>query len=212
MLKNNCKDYSQWFPGNKNDLADSLSQDFHLSNADLLSLFHSKIPKQTPKNLKILPLPLKITLFLSSMLQSLPENSQTLKAHKISSLALGFIGKNSSNKTLSSTNSQNNNNQPSSQPLPNQSEIDNIRNHLITPFSTGPSVPLWTMWHRPSENSTEAIPEWTKTGDLAAFYNCRTKAIKQQTCLKRNKKPYLSESSESCLITPLKRTKPLQTS
>ena len=38
-MKNYCKDYSQWFPGEENDLTDLLSQDFHLSDKKNYLLF-----------------------------------------------------------------------------------------------------------------------------------------------------------------------------
>ena len=44
MIKNNLKTYTQWFPGDENDLADSLSRDFHLTNKQLIHIFNSTIP------------------------------------------------------------------------------------------------------------------------------------------------------------------------
>jgi hypothetical protein len=91
MLKSKCRDYIQWFPGDENDLAGSLSRDFHLSNDQLLSIYLSSIPKQTPTNLMISLLPQEILSFLSSMLQTLPEQMQPPERHKTSSLAHGLV-------------------------------------------------------------------------------------------------------------------------
>jgi hypothetical protein len=66
--------YSQWFAGNENDVADSLSRDHHLSDAALLALLLSSVPKQVPKDFRLCPiLPdvnSKITTWLLSLLPS----------------------------------------------------------------------------------------------------------------------------------------------
>ena len=64
LLEHSCVDYSQWFPGDDNDVADSLSRDCHLSDDILTSLFHSSLPDQTPPDFKISPLPQEIESFL----------------------------------------------------------------------------------------------------------------------------------------------------
>jgi len=45
-----CKNclYSPWFPGDKNQVADSLPRDFHLSNNELAQMITSFIPEQVP--------------------------------------------------------------------------------------------------------------------------------------------------------------------
>ena len=47
LLKNKCKDYSQYFPGDNNDLADSLSCDHHIKDNHLTLLFHKFLSFQT---------------------------------------------------------------------------------------------------------------------------------------------------------------------
>ena len=74
LLSAQCVDFSQWFLGESNEIADSLFQDFHISDNELIHLFHSLFPQKTPKNLKISPLPQEIDSFLSSLLETLPGN------------------------------------------------------------------------------------------------------------------------------------------
>lgn len=101
LLNNQCMDYSQWFPGEKNDIADSLSRDKHLSNSQLNSLFSSKIPSQMPNHFKISPIPQEIELFLLSLLQSLPEQTQQQEKHNPSKVSLGQDGQSSSDHSKS---------------------------------------------------------------------------------------------------------------
>lgn len=192
-----CKDYSQWFPGDENDLADSLSRDFHFSNEFLTSLYHDKIPEQTPKNLQISPLPQEIESYLYSMLQSLPENTQQHERHKMSSIALGLVGNNSSRKlasqrtTSSSTNFRNNTEQSSYQHSSKLSEIDIFLQTLASPWSARLSELPWTTYARPSETTTDQIQNSTQTRSLADFYNSSSKAIKTKTHQKNTKKQSL---------------------
>jgi hypothetical protein len=72
FMNHKCSDYSQWFKGKHNGLADSLSRDHQIPPNILTQLFKSSIPKQTPPNLQISPLPQEIHSYIMSMLQSLP--------------------------------------------------------------------------------------------------------------------------------------------
>ena len=71
--------YSQWFKGGENQVADSLSRDFHLSDSVLSEFLVSSIPHQVPFGLNIKPLPKEISSWLTSLLQNLPEKEQRLK-------------------------------------------------------------------------------------------------------------------------------------
>ena len=193
MLNNNCKDYSQWFPGEDNDLADSLSRDFHLTDDQLYSLYFNSIPSQTPSNLKISPLPKEISSFLYSILQTLPGDTQQREKHKHSSLALGVVGQNSNknltwHRTPSLTLSHKDKRLSYSQHLPNKSETENLTKLLETPWLARQSKPPWTTYQRPSETTTRKTPERTSTESLADFYKNSTRATKTWTRLKNTKK------------------------
>ena len=193
MLNNNCKDYSQWFPGEDNDLADSLSRDFHLTDDQLSSLYFNSIPSQTPSNLKISPLPKEISSFLYSILQTLPGETQQREKHKRSSLALGVAGLNSNKnltwqRTPSSIPSPKDRRLSYSQHSPNKSETENLIKFLETPWLARQSKPPWTTYQRPSETTTKRTPGRTSTESLADFYRNSTRATKTWTHQRNIKK------------------------
>ncbi len=47
------KEYSQWFPGKKNNIADSLSRDFDLDDAELSKYLHLHYPSQLPPHFQV---------------------------------------------------------------------------------------------------------------------------------------------------------------
>ncbi len=62
------KEYSQWFAGSKNNVADSLSQDFDCTNDKLTHILHDTCPSQLPKHFLIVLLPSKISSWPTSLL------------------------------------------------------------------------------------------------------------------------------------------------
>jgi hypothetical protein len=62
------KEYSQWFPGRKNNVADSLSRDFHLDDAEITKHLRSSFPSQLPPHFQVVPLPKEIESWLTSLL------------------------------------------------------------------------------------------------------------------------------------------------
>jgi hypothetical protein len=62
---------SEWIPGDTSKVADSLSRDTDLSDADLITLICVYIPLQLP-HFDIRPLPTEISSLLTSLLQKLP--------------------------------------------------------------------------------------------------------------------------------------------
>ena len=75
-LEFEVKDYSQWFPGAHNDVADALSRDDDRSDEDLINLLKTFCLSQMPSLFKIVPLPAEIVSFLISVLQKLPVKTQ----------------------------------------------------------------------------------------------------------------------------------------
>ena len=65
LMHNKIKEYSQWFPGDKNPVSDTLSRDFHLKDNELTHLLYSLFPSQLPRSFTIAPLPQEIESFLS---------------------------------------------------------------------------------------------------------------------------------------------------
>ena len=183
LMDNKCCDYSQWFQGEKNDLADSLSRDHHLPKNVLTHLFKTSIPSQTPKNLTISPLPQEIHCYITSLLQSLPANTQQQERLKTSKIARGAAGMSSSqiwnwDEILSSKNLTNDKEPSSSLPLDRQLENADFLKNLEMPWWARLSKPPWTTYHRPSETLTGLTRGMTEMASLAEFYKNSSRATK----------------------------------
>jgi len=193
LMNNNCKDYSQWFPGDKNVIPDSLSRDSHLSDEQLTSLYLSKIPEQVPLNFKISPLPEEITSFIFSCLQKLPEQTQPLEKEAKSTIGTGIDGSDTcqiseSTMTHSSTTSVDDKQPFSSQLSQKQLDAESflIKEQIL--WSQKQSDPPWTAYLRPSENTTDPTQDLTETTSLANFYKNSIKATKRKTAQKNIRK------------------------
>jgi hypothetical protein len=77
----NIKEYSQWFPGKKNNIADSLSRDFDLDDAELSKYLHLHYPSQLPPHFQVVRIPSEIELWLISLLLRLPVKEQLRELH-----------------------------------------------------------------------------------------------------------------------------------
>jgi hypothetical protein len=91
------KDYSQWFPGENNNVVDSLSCDFHLTDNELISYLRHYFPSQIPSIFKIVPLPNKIVSWLTSLLQLLPVNELFREEHMPTKTLLATLEQNTAN-------------------------------------------------------------------------------------------------------------------
>ena len=92
MIKHQIREYSQWFPGRQNHIADSLSRDFDLLDSELISLYRSKFNSQLHQRFNIAPLPQKIASWICSWLQKMSEQPRLHEAHQTSALARGIDG------------------------------------------------------------------------------------------------------------------------
>ena len=164
--------YRQWFKGEENVLADSLSRDGFLFTEKAHKQFLLKTSSsQVPQDFNICPLPKKICSFISSMLLQLPVKKQRLLAQKPSELVLLNVGAlfcSASTYTAFSLTDFQNFNKISSCP------------HSLKPCEKLPSlqqikmnwwrersVPPCHMWHRPSGQTTGLTQDWTSTVKLA---------------------------------------------
>jgi hypothetical protein len=77
----NIKEYSQWFPGTKNNVADSLSRDLDLDDAEILKYSHLHFPSQRTPHFQVVPVRSEIEFWLTSLLQRLPEKELLWKPH-----------------------------------------------------------------------------------------------------------------------------------
>ncbi len=86
------REYSQWFPGEANIVADSLSQDDNRADSKLTNLFCMHCPSQIPEHFVIQPLPNKITSWLTALLLRLPVKLQLQVKHTRTKLGRGHNG------------------------------------------------------------------------------------------------------------------------
>ena len=203
LMNNKCIDYSQWFPGKDNNVADALSRDNHLSDDELTSLLFSQIPEQVPPTFKISPLPQKIESFILSILVSLPESTQTPEELTHSKISLGHAGSSSSNqlnleKTHSSPTSQTEKEQLSPPSLQKQSGSKNFLESLAIPWCLRQSAQPWTTYLRPSESLTMATRDSTNQVRLQDFYSNSLKATKKKIQMRNKRKQSPSASSDRC--------------
>jgi hypothetical protein len=77
LLRRVLMNYSQWFAGEGNWVADLLSRDLVSFHHEITTIMNSRFPSQVPKSFKVSPLPAKISSFLSYwvQLQMLPRGS-----------------------------------------------------------------------------------------------------------------------------------------
>ena len=202
LLNNEVKEYSQWFPGVDNEVADSLSRDFHLDDTSLTSLILSKLTSQVPSNFKISPLPSEIVSWICSWLQKMPKGPPLREQQTKSKIGRGVAGKNFSHPlNLKVMNSSNNSirilKSDSLVPLPNQSEMVNIRERLSIPWLLQQSTIPWTMWLRPSGTTNTPTRDLTILANLHAFYRSSTRAIKILINQLNSRKPSHSVSSRN---------------
>ena len=110
-LEHEIKEYSQWFPGRHNNVADSLSRDDDRTDAELTRILTESLPSQTPPRFSIRPLPSVIISWLTSLLRRLPSKPQLSERHTRTKIGHGRGGsctasQSESNRISSSSDSQ----------------------------------------------------------------------------------------------------------
>jgi hypothetical protein len=166
--------YKQWFRGEDNVVADSLSRDLHfLSPSTHEKFLHLTVSPQLPDNFSIRPVPEEISCFIMSTLQLLPVKQQRLLPQKPSDLARGNIGilsslASGSKSPLSSGVLTSSNKTSSCPPLPKLSEKVLSLHDLTNIWWREQSTPPSHMWHRPSGQTTGRTPDWTKMEGCAS--------------------------------------------
>ena len=92
ILQHDIREYSQWFPGQDNIIADALSRDFHLSDNQLTHLITSHFPSQIRNHFKIVPLPPRIESWICALLRQMPVREQRQEVHRPSTIEHGNVG------------------------------------------------------------------------------------------------------------------------
>jgi hypothetical protein len=88
-LKTGVREYSQWFRGVENKVADALSRDDNCSDDELTNIFRSHCPSQVPPHFKIVLLPNEIISWLTSLLLQLPQKKELAEVHTRTTLGRG---------------------------------------------------------------------------------------------------------------------------
>jgi hypothetical protein len=94
-VNNGIREYSQWFPGSKDNVADALSRDMDRTDTELTQILFTHVPSQVPSTFKIVPLPPnKIVFWVTLLLQKLPMQKRHREVHTKTTLGRGDGGKN----------------------------------------------------------------------------------------------------------------------
>jgi hypothetical protein len=162
------RDYSQWFPGIENNVADALSREMDFSDDELTKLLHLSFPNQIPESFVIVPLPSEIVLWLTLLLQQMPVNEQFKEEHTRTTLGLGNAGTNiasqqDSNMTPTSPHSPANRGSKSSEPSQPPSETLDLQEILQLPWLSRQSRAPSVTWSRPFGVSDTQTPLVTPT-------------------------------------------------
>ena len=178
--------YSQWFPGNKNDVADACSRDFHLPDRELTSMISSFVPQQIPNGFKLREVPQEIILWTTSTLLSQPQQREWNQTPIRSNLSRG------SDTSLTSSPSQPHQThswmnfhpsneikfwEPSLTPYTTEDFISNAQNQS----KQNPFDPPLIAWHRPTAWQVDPTQDLTKMENLLFFYNYKSEDTKSPT-------------------------------
>ena len=88
-MEHEIKNYSQWFPGEVNDVSDALSRGDDRSDDELTTILRTFVPSQVPVHFEIVQLPSEISSWLTSLLQRLPVKEQLLEKHTRTKIGRG---------------------------------------------------------------------------------------------------------------------------
>ena len=196
VLESKTMLYRQWFAGELNVVADSLSRDaYYLSQQSHTSFLHSVASPQLPQNFHISPVPTEICYFISSMLEQLPVKELRLLPQKPSETALGNAG------ILLSLESEHlpscilthyQHSRKTSSCPPSHKPSENVLSHkdITNIWLKEQSAPPLHMWHRPSGQTTGRTQDWTATVKLASYCKNNTEGTKTKMGKHGNKKRY----------------------
>jgi hypothetical protein len=196
FLNADVKGYSQWFAGKRNNVADALSREWHRTNNKRTSILRSLFPNQMPNHFKMLPLPSKISSWLISLLQQLPENERLWEEHTMAKIEPGndewSTASQSDAATFSWTPLQDTNKLSCLEHLQWLSGKEDSRGIAMRCRLKEQSEVPCHMWFSPSGWREDRTPQKTRTMSLASFYHDSIKHTKTTIPNKNNKRPYHS--------------------
>ena len=193
-LEFEVKDYSQWFPGDHNDVSDALSRDDDRSDEELIRLLYKFCPSQMPSHFKIVPLPAEIVSFLTSILQKLPVKTQFKERHTRTKIGRGPDGLNTVNPSVLKTTSTLTTFQDIKETnswglLPWLCVKGGFQENLMVPWLRVQSEVPFHLYLRPSGIMEKPIQQKTRMGTLQEFYQDSTEPSETRTQIQSNKKP-----------------------
>jgi hypothetical protein len=149
-------------------VADALSRDNDCSDEELINILCTNCPSQLPQHFKIVPLPSKITLWLTLLLLWLPVKQQLVKKYTITKLGRGSVTPNGANNadlatTYSLTYSPDSTKLRSWVPLPWLSVKDGFLDKAMIPWLKNQSLIPSTLWLQPSKNTDARTQRKTST-------------------------------------------------
>ena len=169
------REYSQWFKGEANVVADALSRDNDRSDEELTHIFRTHCPSQIPQHFEIQPLPNEIISWLTALLLKLPANPQYNEKHTRTKLGRGTGGQPTAvgldSATHSSMTSPALQKSSSSVPLPWLCAKHDFQDHLMTDWLMAQSQVPSHMYVRPSGSTADPIHHSMTTENLDSFYN-----------------------------------------
>jgi hypothetical protein len=174
-LENEIREYSQWFRGADNQVADALSRDDDRSDEELTKILRSHCTSQVPSHFEIVPLPNVITSWLTSLLLRLPQKQELAEVHTRTTLGRGratphTATASASTGTISSTGLTDSKKSQSWELSPWLYVKGDFRDRVMVPWLKAQSkIPL-TQWLRPSEKMDARTPTGMQNAMLADFY------------------------------------------
>ncbi len=193
------REYSQWFRGKDNVVADSLSCKDDQLDEELTQIFCTHCQSQIPLHFEIQPLPSKITLWLTVLLLKLPVKAQFNKKHTRTSLGRGTDGQSTADGLDSWTPSSMTSPAPQGSnllaPLPWLCTKQDFQDHLMNNWLTAQSQVPSHMYVRPSANTDDPTHPWMTPESLDSFYNGSSDHSKRPTPQRSTRKQSRWQSS-----------------
>jgi hypothetical protein len=173
-LSNEIREYSQWFCGADNNVADALSRDNDRTDDELTQILRSHCYSQLPQNFDIVPLPNKIVSWLTLLLLWLPAKQQLVETHSTTKLRRGTASQSTANQSDSETTFSS-----KTCPKPTKSKSsevswlcikDDFLDNVMLPWLKAQSQIPSTMWLRSSGKMGMTTQNGTPSATLHDFY------------------------------------------
>jgi hypothetical protein len=197
LLENDLCQYSQWFLGKENDVSDALSRDDGRSDEELTHILRTFVPEQITDYFEIVPLPNVIVSWLTALLLKLPVKEQLRERRSRTKIGRGGDGSSmqsplASATTSSLTDSQDQTESNSWEPLPWLCVKGDFQSDLMVHWLKAQSEVPYRMWHRPSGTVIDQTQQRTMTASLGDFYQGYTEHLETKI-LRRNSRKYCQQ-------------------